>query len=1103
VGPDVPDLTSPDLQAPAGGLSRAVVSRHCDIASLPNALAEGDQLVRSLTRRRVAVFLDYDGTLTPIVERPEDAVISASMREAVRALAARCTVCVVTGRDRRVVQQLTGLEDLLVAGSHGFDIWSPELGTVEYGAGVRFDELIERVTARLHEQIGSVEGVVIEPKRGSVAVHYRLVAEHERSRVAGVVDGLLAEHAGELKVTPGKMVHELQPAIDWDKGKAVLHLLDVLGLDGDDVVPLYLGDDVTDEHAFEALASRGVGIFVGDPADPELGGRGTAAAFALRSPEEVERFLRRLAREEPSRDFVLAYDGFEPAQEGLREALTSTGNGYFCTRGCAEWEDDDGTHYPGTYAHGVYNRNTTLMGIRPVPNEDLVNLPNWLVLKLRIEGEEPFHLGDVELLSYHHRYDFRNGLVERELRFRDRAGRETSLRSRRFVSMHRMHQTALAWDLTPENWSGTIEIVSALDGRVVNNGVARYRQLEGRHLDPQGPRIGAPDVIALKARTRQSRVEIAEAARTRVYRGAEELDVARSTYQTEDYIQQVLSLEAHAGVTVRVEKLTALYTSRDRGISEPLESAIKSACRYPTFDEALDGHAGAWDELWEVCDPRLPSEERVQFLLRFHASHLLQVCSRLTAHHDAGVLARGLNGEAYRGHVFWDELFVYPFLTLRLPLISRGLLLYRYRRIAEARHAARRLGYQGAMYPWQSGSDGEEQTPTTHLNPLSGRWDPDLSRNQRHVGAAIFYATWQYHQATNEHDFLRDCGAEMMLEIARFWASIAHFNPQRERWEIHGVMGPDEFHEKYPGATEGGLRNNAYTNVMVAWICETAQKVLDLLPASRRDALVARIGLTAEEIRTWQDMSRRMFVPFHADGVISQFEGYEDLEELEWDALRAQHGNIQRLDRILRVEGRDPNRYKAAKQADTVMLFYLFPDAELTRLFRQLGYELSADITRRTIEYYDRRCSHGSTLSLIVYAGVLAGIDPESSWQRFLVALDSDITDIQGGTTSEGIHTGVMAGTLDLIQRIYLGAEIRDGLLFFAPRLLERVHGLSLPMQVRGTPIRVRIDGTDLTVEASRDGFSGPVMVGVGDDVRELGAGDRWTVTVRPRASVA
>ena len=225
--------------------------------------------------------------------------------------------------------------------------------------------------------------------------------------------------------------------------------------------------------------------------------------------------------------FLLAYEDFDPAAEGLREALTSTGNGYFCTRGCAEWEDVDDTHYAGTYAHGVYNRETTVMGGSPVPNEDLVNLPNWLVLKLRIEGEEPFRLENVELLSYRHEYDFRSPLVVRELRFRDRAGRETSLSSRRFVSMGRMHQAAISWQLTPENWSGRVEVVSALDGRVLNRGVARYRQLEGRHLDPQGPRIYGDDVIALKSRTRQSRIEVAEAARTRVYRGEEELDVDR------------------------------------------------------------------------------------------------------------------------------------------------------------------------------------------------------------------------------------------------------------------------------------------------------------------------------------------------------------------------------------------------------------------------------------------------------------------------------------------------------------------------------------------------------------------------------------------------
>jgi trehalose/maltose hydrolase-like predicted phosphorylase len=325
---------------------------------------------------------------------------------------------------------------------------------------------------------------------------------------------------------------------------------------------------------------------------------------------------------------MLVYDGFVPGEEGLRETLTSMGNGYLCIRGAAEWEDEDDVHYPGTYAHGIYNRETTILGGRPIPNEDLVNLPRCAALRLRIEGEEPIGLATVELLSYRHLYDARHALLTRELRFRDRAGRETSLRSRRFVSMGRMHMSAVAWELVAENWSGRVEVLSALDGRVVNHGVARYRQLEGRHHDPQGPRIYADDVIALKTRTRQSRIEVAEAARTRVYRGEEELAVARVTHQTEDYIHQILEFDLLQGAPIRVEKMVALYTSRDRAINEPLANAGKSAMRYPTFAEAFEGHVHAWDELWELCDVRLPRDQRVQFLLRLHISHLLQTCSR-------------------------------------------------------------------------------------------------------------------------------------------------------------------------------------------------------------------------------------------------------------------------------------------------------------------------------------------------------------------------------------------------------------------------------------------------------------------------------------------
>ena len=783
--------------------------------------------------------------------------------------------------------------------------------------------------------------------------------------------------------------------------------------------------------------------------------------------------------------FTLSYEEFEPVEEGLREALTSTGNGYLCTRGAAEWEDADAVHYPGTYAHGVYNRETTILGGRPVLNEDLVNLPNWLVLKLRIDGADAVRLGEVELLDYRHELDIRDAVVVRELRFRDRVGRETTLRSRRFVSMAHVHHAGLEWTLEPENWSGRVEIVSAIDGRMVNSGVPRYGELEGRHVAGVGPRTFGPEVIALKVETRQSNVYVSEAARTRVFAAGVQLDVDRSLYQMDDYVQQVLTFDVRQGSAVRVEKLVTFFTSRDPATSDTLVKAGTSARRYVNFDEALERHRSAWRDVWAACDIALPGDERVQLLARLHIGHVLQVCSRHTADLDAGVPARGLNGEAYRGHVFWDELYVYPFLSFRMPDVTRALLMYRYRRLGEARALAREAGFQGAMFPWQSGSEGGEETQVVHLNPLSGRWEPDLSHNQRHVNAAIFYNIWHYYQVTEDVAFLSSYGAELMLEIARFWASIADFEPERGRYEIHGVMGPDEFHEKYPGAERGGLRNNAYTNVMVAWLCSIAVEVLSLVPAQSAEALRERLGIEDDEVSRWDDMSRRMFVPFHEDGIISQFEGYEQLEELDWAAYREKYGNIQRLDRILRAEGDDPDRYKVSKQADTVMLFFLFAPDELHALFERLGYEFGDDTVRKNVAYYDQRTSHGSTLSFVTYAGALAALDPAASWQRFLVALESDVGDIQGGTTREGIHMGVMSGTLDLLQRAYAGVHVRDGVLRFDPRIPDQLDGISFGIQFRRTAMRVTVASGTLTITLSPEGASRPIAIGFADEIRE------------------
>ena len=791
--------------------------------------------------------------------------------------------------------------------------------------------------------------------------------------------------------------------------------------------------------------------------------------------------------------FTLSYEEFEPVEEGLREALTSTGNGYLCTRGAAEWEDADAVHYPGTYAHGVYNRETTILGGRPVLNEDLVNLPNWLVLKLRIDGADAVRLGEVELLDYRHELDIRDAVVVRELRFRDRVGRETTLRSRRFVSMAHVHHAGLEWTLEPENWSGRVEIVSAIDGRMVNSGVPRYGELEGRHVAGVGPRTFGPEVIALKVETRQSNVYVSEAARTRVFAAGVQLDVERSLYQMDDYVQQVLTFDVRQGSAVRVEKLVTFFTSRDPATSDTLVKAGTSARRYVNFDEALERHRSAWRDVWAACDIALPGDERVQLLARLHIGHVLQVCSRHTADLDAGVPARGLNGEAYRGHVFWDELYVYPFLSFRMPEVTRALLMYRYRRLGEARALAREAGFQGAMFPWQSGSEGGEETQVVHLNPLSGRWEPDLSHNQRHVNAAIFYNIWHYYQVTEDVAFLSSYGAELMLEIARFWASIAHFDAERGRYEIHGVMGPDEFHEKYPGAEHGGLRNNAYTNVMVAWLCSIAVEVLSLVPTQSAEALRERLGIEDDEVSRWDDMSRRMFVPFHEDGIISQFEGYEQLEELDWAAYREKYGNIQRLDRILRAEGDDPDRYKVSKQADTVMLFFLFAPDELRSLFERLGYGYGDDTVRKNVAYYDQRTSHGSTLSFVTYAGALAALDPAASWQRFLVALESDVGDIQGGTTREGIHMGVMSGTLDLLQRAYAGVHVRDGVLRFDPRIPDQLDGISFRIQFRRTAMRVTVASGTLTITLSPEGASRPIAIGFADEVREACPGEQHT----------
>ena len=222
------------------------------------------------------------------------------------------------------------------------------------------------------------------------------------------------------------------------------------------------------------------------------------------------------------------------------------------------------------------------------------------------------------------------------------------------------------------------------------------------------------------------------------------------------------------------------------------------------------------------------------------------------------------------------------------------------------------------MFPWQSGSDGREESQRAHLNPQSGHWLPDTSHLQRHVGLAVAYSIWQYYQATGDLEFLTDHGAEVMLEVARFFADIAVHDPATDRYRIRGVMGPDEYSTRYPGATEPGIDDNAYTNVMTVWLLHRTRDVLAALPPVRRAELIETLDLDPIEQLRWEDISRRMTVPIAEDGVISQFAGYRELPDLDWADYRHRHGDLQRLDRILEAEGRSVDDYQVSKQADVL-----------------------------------------------------------------------------------------------------------------------------------------------------------------------------------------
>lgn len=762
----------------------------------------------------------------------------------------------------------------------------------------------------------------------------------------------------------------------------------------------------------------------------------------------------------------LSYVGYNPGKDEYSvESLLTTGNGFMGLRGTVPEMKISTGNYPATYLASLYNTADSKVADATVSNEDFVNAPNMQYLALKI-GEELIDIESNQVNYLKRTLNLKNGLFSSVALLETKDGKQVEIKSERIANMADMNHYSIRYTFKPLNFSEKVTLLSAADGDVYNYNVERYRSLESHHLDLVDLQAEGTKAILVSA-TKQSKFTIVQKSELLgdLVEGQEITNELQQNYLTQSVTIDVQKGQAYA-VTKNVDVF--LFNQGEEALATK-ESQTPIASR--SFDEELAQSAAAWEKLWKKSTITITGDLMSEKMLHLHTYHILVSGSpNANPKLDASITARGLHGEAYRGHIFWDELFILPFYIIHFPETARQLLMYRYNRLAAAKKDALVAGYKGAMFPWQSGLDGTEQSQDLHLNPLNGEWGKDFSRLQRHVSLAVAYNVWLYWNNTDDKEYMQQYGSELLLEIAHFWESAATFDEATGRYSIDKVMGPDEFHEAYPGKEEeGGLKDNAYTNMMVVWLFEQVKALPTIIGDTEFTIVAEKVGLTPTDLIKMNEMKHKLALEINPEGIIAQFDGYFDLKEIDWDYYQEKYGNIYRMDRILKAEGESADDYKVAKQADTLMIFYNFAKTKVDEILKDLTYTLPTDYLEKNLEYYLKRTSHGSTLSRVVHSqlAAIAG-NADLAWQLYQEALYSDYRDIQGGTTAEGIHAGVMAATIFITLSTFAGVDIRNNEVTIAPNLPKQWQDIQFGLTIKNVNYQIDLNHTTLTIQADQ-----------------------------------
>ncbi|MFH1783605.1 MAG: glycosyl hydrolase family 65 protein [bacterium] len=765
------------------------------------------------------------------------------------------------------------------------------------------------------------------------------------------------------------------------------------------------------------------------------------------------------ARYKKAYSWLIKEEGWVKSLQGVRESQFALGNGFLGSRGILE--EMPHNVKPGTYIAGVYDKIGSQVS-------ELANLPNPFNFKISIDGER-VGVETMDALEHRRILNMRHGVLVRNSTLQDSRRRRYDYQSLRFVCMNNKNIGVMQVVFTPLDEGVTAFVETAADTSVFNAGTV----IEGKKKH-----FRAREVSHKKSQEYLA-VETLEKLHTVIFRGAFYYETGGRRAVSRDTL---LQLKLRKGQTVVFTKIFCVdVATGDDGVDEikrMSEKTFKKALN-SSFGQLIKLHVREWEKLWDMAEVTIWGDPEVEKNFRFNIYHMLICASSNNGNSSIG--ARALSGEGYHGHIFWDaEIFMLPFYLYTLPEVARNMLLYRYRRLDAARDIAKKSGYKGAMFPWESACRGYDETPEL-AKDLDGEIIKIHTGNEEHhITADVAYACYHYYNATHDEAFLRDCGYEILFETARFWASRVEYNRKKKKYEIKHVIGPDEFHTD--------VNNNAYTNMMAKWNLLTAYKLFCVLKKSNKQLLkkiMGATGMKSTEPTQWKNIASSILFSVTKEKIIEQFDGYFKKRQVRisnWDerSIPLPPKNIT---------PRDYQKTQLVKQGDVIMLLYLLGD-----VFRMMT-------KKKNYDYYITRTLHKSSLSLSVYGLIAAEVgDRSRAYRYFSAALHTDISNTNNNT-EEGIHAACIGGTWQLLINGFAGIRIQQEMLSIEPRLPRMWRKVLFSLKWRKNLLRLEVTNDEVRITVIPLNRTGKLAVNVFGITHELSANKLYTFKRKVKAT--